>query len=304
MASICGMSDSDELTPLDLEAASALIDRALAEDRVREDVTSQAFVPADRPGVADVIARESGVLAGRPIVEAVFARLDPSCRVEGEYEDGDRFGSPAVLFTVHGPARALLGGERTALNFLRHLTGVATLTAKFVERTMATGAKVYDTRKTTPGFRELEKYAVRCGGGENHRMDLADAAMIKENHLKAAFGRTGPAAIAEAVRACKAALPEGKALYVEVENIEELEAAVEAGATVLMLDDFDLGDVRRAVRYVRGRPQPRPALEITGGVKLDVMEALASAGASRISIGALTHSAPNVDLAMKIRDTA
>ncbi|MDJ0976800.1 MAG: carboxylating nicotinate-nucleotide diphosphorylase [Planctomycetota bacterium] len=294
------MSD-DAVPALDLEDVLPLIDRALAEDHAREDVTSHAFVPADREGRAEVLARESGVLAGRPVVEAVFARLDPACRVEGEFHDSDRFGSGSVLFSVHGPVRSLLAGERTALNFLRHLTGVATLTAAFVERTMATGAKVYDTRKTTPGYRLMEKYAVRCGGGENHRMDLADAGMIKENHLQAAFGRKGPEAIAEAVRACKAALPEGKALYVEVESIEELEAAVEAGATVLMLDDFDLGDVRQAVRYIRTRPAPRPALEITGGVRLETMEALASAGASRISIGALTHSAPNVDLAMKIR---
>jgi nicotinate-nucleotide pyrophosphorylase (carboxylating) len=244
------------------------------------------------------------VLAGLPLAGPVFRSLDPDADVTCHLEDGERVAAGSRVLTVRGLARAVLSGERTALNLLCHLSGVATLTAAFVEAAMATGVRILDTRKTLPGWRALEKYAVCCGGGENHRMDLADAAMVKENHLYAAFGRTGPDAIREAVTRCKAALPEGLPLYVEVENHEELEAAASAGASVLMLDGFDLGDIRRAVKTVRGLPPPRPELEVTGGVTLENVAAFAAAGAQRISIGALTHSAPALDLHLRVRGGA
>jgi nicotinate-nucleotide pyrophosphorylase (carboxylating) len=205
------------------------------------------------------------------------------------------------VLTVTGPARAVLAGERTALNVLGHLSGVATLTRAYVEAVLATGARILDTRKTTPGWRALEKHAVRCGGGENHRLDLADAAMVKSNHLRAAFGREGPEAVREAVRRCRAALPGGTDLYVEVRTLEELDVACEEQASVVMLDNFDLGDVRRAVQRVRALPPPRPVLEATGGMRLDTVEAFAAAGVQRISVGAITKSAPAADLSLVVR---
>ncbi len=296
-------ASDDDFDPVGFDFAPflPLLEQALAEDRARDDVTVAALIEPSAQATADIVAKASGVVCGLPLVEPTFLLLDPGITVEGEYEDGDQVGAGATLMTLHGAAAALLAGERTALNVIRHLSGVATLTARFVEGTMATGTGIYDTRKTTPGWRALEKYAVRCGGGRNHRMDLADAAMIKENHLRAAYGTTGPEAIGRAVAACKAALPDGTQLYVEVESQAELEAAVEAGATILMLDEFDLSDIRRAVRYIRQRPSPRPELEVTGGVSVEAVEAYASSGVARISVGALTHSAPALDLSMKIR---
>ncbi len=297
---------SDPFDPIDFDFAPflPLVEQALEEDEAERDVTVAALIDPDKRATADIIAKEPGVICGLPLVEPTFQMLDPTVEVDGEYEDGDHAGSGATLMSVRGSAAALLSGERTALNLLRHLSGVATLTARFVEGTLATGTGIYDTRKTTPGWRALEKYAVRCGGGRNHRMDLADAAMIKENHLRAAYGTTGAEAIARAVRTCKASLPDGMPLYVEVESHEELEAAVEAGATILMLDEFDLADIRKAVHFIRSLPAPRPQLEVTGGVSTEGIEAYASSGVARISVGALTHSAPALDLSMKIRPEA
>lgn len=295
------MSDVDEPLILDPEPYLPLIDRALAEDHAREDVTATTLLAEGREVSADILAKENGIVCGITLVEPVFQRLDPTCRVETEYEDGDTIGSGSVLLTVHGPARAVLSGERIALNLLSHLCGIATLTAEYVEGTMATGARIYDTRKTTPGWRDLEKYAVRCGGGHNHRQHLADAAMIKENHLKAAYGTTGPEAIEKAVRTLRDELPDGVDLYCEVESQAELEAAIRAGATVVMLDDFDIAGIRQAVRTIHAMDPPRPQLEITGGVRLDTVEALSSTGAQRLSVGRLTHSARALDLSMQVR---
>jgi nicotinate-nucleotide pyrophosphorylase (carboxylating) len=165
---------------------------------------------------------------------------------------------------------------------------------------MATGVGIYDTRKTTPGWRLLEKHAVRCGGGRNHRQGLNDALMVKENHLYAAFGRTGPAALVEAIRRCRAAAP-GAPLYVEVEDLDELRAVAAERVDVVMLDGFELGDVRQAVKHVRGLPPPRPQLEVTGGVTLESVPGWAASGVQRISVGALTHSAPALDLSLRVR---
>lgn len=300
---------TDEFAPLDVAACRPVLEAALREDRVHEDVTTGALLAGDaarRRVRAEMLAKADGVIAGVPLVGAVFALLDDDAQVEALVDDGDQIGAGTTLLWVETTASALLRGERTALNLVQRLSGIATLAHTYAERTMATGTHIYDTRKTTPGLRQLEKYAVRCGGGRNHRLHLADAAMIKENHLVATYGQTGPAAIAQAVATCLAELDPAKRLYVEVESQEELRAAVEAAGAraadlVVMLDDFELGDLRAAVRWIRQQPAPRPTIEATGGVRTETVEALAAAGAQRISVGALTHSAPALDISLKIR---
>ena len=298
---------SNHVTELDPTPYIELLKRALDEDCATRDITSHTLVPHDGRRVrAELLCKEDGVLAGLSLVEPCFKLLDESATVELKANDGDRVGAKSTVAWVETEARALLAGERTALNGLRHLSGVATLTARFCEHTLGTGTKIFDTRKTTPGWRTLEKYAVRCGGGHNHRMNLHVGAMVKENHLVAAYGATGPDAIGRAVKTLRAELDDNTSLCVEVENQGEFEAVLEAArplsdSLVIMLDDFDLGDIRRAVKYVRALPAPRPQLEVTGGVNLKHIEALASTGVHRISIGALTHSAPALDLSLKIR---
>jgi nicotinate-nucleotide pyrophosphorylase (carboxylating) len=289
------------LPPLDVASHLPLLARALEEDRAHHDVTAAAVVPADRVVTAEVRAKAAGVLAGLPLAEPVFRALDPDATVERHAGDGDLVGAGTVVLTVRGRARAILSAERTALNLLCRLSGIATLTHAYVEATMGTGASILDTRKTTPGWRVLEKYAVACGGGVSHRMNLAEAAMVKENHLYAAFGRTGPEALREALARCRSRLPAGTPLLAEVEDQAELEAATEAGADVLLLDGFDLGAVRRAVRWIRERAPPRPEVEVTGGITLENVGAFAAAGAKRISVGAITQSAPALDLHLRVR---
>jgi nicotinate-nucleotide pyrophosphorylase (carboxylating) len=284
---------------LDPDAHLGLLDAALREDAAERDLTTEALVPADARGTAEVVCRERGVLAGLPLLPPLLRRLDPTGTVEALAQDGEEAGPGAVVARLRARSRALLAVERTALNVLRRLSGVATLTARYVEAVAGTGAKVYDTRKTTPGWRELEKHAVRCGGGENHRMRLDDAAMLKENHLLASEGTTGPAAVGRAVARLRETLPEGVPLCVEVESVEELEAALPHRPDVVMLDGFDLGDVRRAVRLVRASGEPRPLVEATGGITLENVAAFAAAGVDRVSVGALTHSAPALDLSMR-----
>ncbi len=274
---------------------------ALEEDLGNGDRTSLALVPETRPTTADLLGRASGVLSGLPFLEALVRILDPAAEVETHLEDGVALSDGVVVATVRGRARAVLGSERTALNVIRRLSGIATLTHQFVAAVAGLPVKILDTRKTTPGWRELEKYAVRCGGAENHRRRLDDAAMLKENHLLAAFGRTGPAAIAEAVRRLRANLPDAFPIYVEVENDDELAAVADERVDVIMLDGFDLAGLRRAVAYVRARRSPRPLLEATGGVTLETVRAIAETGVDRISVGALTHSAPALDLSMRHR---
>jgi nicotinate-nucleotide pyrophosphorylase (carboxylating) len=291
----------DDRTPLDPREHHDFLRRALAEDRAEEDLTAKAVVPADRRVAADIVAREPAVVAGLPLAAEAFRLLDPDASVDPKVEDGESVGAGTVVLAVEGRARAILSAERTALNLLGRLSGVATLTRAFVEAVLATGARILDTRKTTPGWRALEKYAVRCGGGENHRRDLADAAMIKENHLYAAFGRTGPEAIREAIRRCRESLPADTPLCVEVEDLAEAEAAAQAGAEVLMCDGFELGDLRRVVRMVRGLPGRRPIVEATGGVTLETVEAIAAAGIPRISVGRITKGAPSSDFSLRVR---
>jgi len=290
------------------ERVDAFLQRALDEDHAATDVTTGALVPASKEATAELTVKAPGVVCGLDLAARVLHLVDRTLRVTSLAEDGETVGAATVVLRVEGPAGSILRAERTLLNVMQRLSGVATLTAAFVEATMATGVGIYDTRKTTPGWRALEKYAVRCGGGRNHRMDLADAAMVKENHLRAAYGTTGPEAIGKAVRTLLVEVPDPLVIYVEAENQVELEAAFAAAGPlaarlVVMLDDFDIGDIRRAVNWLRAQPAPHPVLEVTGGVTLDSVEALAATGVRRLSTGALTHSAPALDMSLKILPT-
>lgn len=283
-----------------------LLRRALQEDQAICDVTSEVLVPTEARALAEIRFKQPGLVCGLPLLEPLFRLLDADAQVSCLCEDGARVAAGTVVAHVRARARAILAGERTALNLLQRLSGVATQTAEFVEAAMASGVDVLDTRKTTPGLRMLEKYAVRCGGGRNHRQHLGDAAMIKENHLQAAYGATGPEAVGHAVRALHERLAPDTPLYVEVETLEELDAALATGRSrgrnlIVMLDDFDLKGIRQAVDRLRALPPPRPLLEVTGGVTLETMGALAATGVHRISSGRITHGARALDLSLKIR---
>ena len=264
------------------------VQRALDEDIGSGDATAD-LLPADAVATARVITRESAVIAGTAWFDACFDLLDPSARVKWEYRDGDRVAANITLCTVKGLARALVSGERCALNFLQALSGTATTTAKYVEAVRGTSAMILDTRKTLPGLRIAQKYAVRCGGGGNHRIGLFDAMLIKENHI-AASGSLGGA-----VRAARERHPD-LLLEVEVENFDELHEALAAGVDRVMLDEFSIDDVRRAVAEVAGRTK----IEVSGGVNLESLPALAATGVDFISIGALTKHVRAIDLSMRI----
>ncbi len=268
---------------------SHLIDLALAEDIGPGDATSEAILPPDLCLRAHIIAKQAGVVAGLPVAEAVFRRVDPSVQFTARVSDGARVEAGTVLAEVEGPARSLLAAERTALNFLQRLSGIATLTRRFVEAVAGTRAVILDTRKTHPGWRALEKYAVRMGGGQNHRMGLYDMILIKDNHIAAA------GSITEAVRRARAARPD-LPIEVEVKNLDELREALELPVDRIMLDNFDLESIRIAVRIAAGRVP----LEVSGGVTLERVAELAATGVDYISVGALTHSAPALDISMDV----
>jgi nicotinate-nucleotide pyrophosphorylase (carboxylating) len=272
----------------------ALIDRALAEDVGEGDFTSLWTVPALREGTATVVAKAAGVIAGGEVARAVFLRVDPALDVALAAGDGSAVQPGDVVATVRGSLRSLLTAERTALNFLQRLSGVATLTRLYVGEVEGTGARVIDTRKTTPGLRLLEKEAVRAGGGANHRMGLHDMVMIKDNHIAAAGGIT---AAVEAVRRAN-----DRALRVEVETttLAEVDEALAAGVDRIMFDNMDVEQVRRAVARVGAWSGPRPETEASGGVDLHGVRAYAATGVDFVSVGALTHSAPALDLSLRV----
>jgi nicotinate-nucleotide pyrophosphorylase (carboxylating) len=267
-------------------------ERALAEDLMGGvDVTSVATVPFDQEGVADVVARAPGVVAGLPVAAAVFELVaDDDIDVRVVAADGDRVAPGDVVLSATGLTRALLTAERSALNFLGHLSGVATATRAWVDAVAGTGATVLDTRKTTPGLRVLEKYAVRCGGGCGYRMGLSDAAMVKDNHVVAAGG------VVAAYRAVRTTFPDVE-VEVECDTVEQVEAVVAAGARLVLLDNMGLDDLRRAVEVTAGRAR----LEASGGLTLDRARAVAETGVDYLSVGALTHSAPSLDLGFDLR---
>ncbi|MEU0564511.1 L-aspartate oxidase [Nonomuraea sp. NPDC005983] len=277
-------------TELDASEVDALIDRALAEDLTHAgDVTSAATVPAEQRSVADVVARADGIVAGLAVAEAVFVRLG-AARVERRAKDGERVRAGDVLMTVEGPTRGLLTAERTALNLLTHLSGVATLTGRWVEAVSGTGARVRDSRKTLPGLRALEKYAVRCGGGVNHRMSLSDAALIKDNHVVAAGG------VAEAFRAVRERYPD-LPIEVEVDRIDQLGPVLDEGAQEILLDNFTIEETAQAVQIVKNRAK----LEASGGLTLESARDVAETGVDYLAVGALTHSAQALDIALDLR---
>ena len=264
----------DALTALDQPDASA-------------DITAQ-LIPADRISTARVITREAGVFCGQPWVDEVFAQLGGEVKVEWKVQDGERLAPNQELFRLHGPARVLLTGERNALNFVQTLSGVATLTARYVAELQGTDCRLLDTRKTLPGLRSAQKYAVTCGGGKNHRIGLFDAYLIKENHILACGG------IREAITEARRLNP-GKPVEVEVESLAVLEQALAARADIVMLDNFDIPMMQEAVRLNQGRAK----LEVSGNVTLDTLAGYAATGIDFISVGALTKHVRALDLSMR-----
>ena len=273
---------------LESEAYRDLVRQALAEDRGRGDVTSAATVARGIRARGTILAKSDLVVAGLDIAAAAFRELDPRSSFEVRWGDGSRVQSGEAVAGVHGDAHALLEAERTALNFLQRLCGIATLTARFVDAAHG-GIIILDTRKTTPGFRALEKYAVRCGGGTNHRLRLDDGILIKDNHKRLA-GSLGAAA-SRAMRESG-----GLAVEVEVESLDELDEVLRTGVPRILLDNFTTYDIREAVKRVNGRAE----IEISGGVTLERIPELASTGAQYVSVGALTHSAPAADLSFEL----
>lgn len=275
--------------PLHGAALSTVIRAALLEDRAFEDVTTLATIPADAVSSAVLAARKPGVVCGGALAIEAFTQLSPHVRVETVRSDGTVVQPGDEVLRITGPSRALLQAERVALNYMMHLSGVATLTHTFVQAIAGTSARILDTRKTTPGLRQLEKYAVRCGGGRNHRMDLASMAMLKDNHLAAVGGD-----IVAAVAAVRAMLPAGTLIEVEADRRQQVERALESGADVIMLDNMALDVMRECVMLVNGGA----IVEASGGVTLDRVRAIAETGVDWISVGALTHSAPALDLGL------
>lgn len=274
------------------EAALRLIRIALAEDVGGGDATTDSAVSADRMSKARVVAKEAGVLAGLSVVETVLRELDPDAVVEAVVPDGTAVRPGQVVARVRARTRAILTGERTALNFLQRLSGVASETARFVEALEGTGMRLLDTRKTTPGMRRLEKQAVALGGGVNHRMGLWDMAMIKDNHIVAAGG------IENAVARVREAHPDLR-VEVEVTDRASLDEALEAGVDRVMLDNMSPDEMRRAISVARAHPS-RPEIEISGGVTFQSLDAIARLGADFVSVGAVTHSAPALDLSLEL----
>lgn len=277
---------------LSQEEIRRAVEVALAEDIGPGDVTTQSTVPQEALASAAIVAREPLVLAGLALAEAAFLRLAPEMRFRATASDGSRVDAKQSILEVTGPARAILTAERVALNFLQRLSGIATLTARFVEAIAGTGAAILDTRKTTPGWRRLEKYAVRCGGGHNHRMGLYDRVLIKDNHL-VALRHEPPHAIGAAVRRARARYP-GMQVEVEADTPEQVQQALEAGADIILLDNMSIEDLRTAVFLINRRAKT----EASGGVNLANVRAIAETGVEYISVGALTHSARAVDIAL------
>lgn len=263
---------------------------ALAEDVGGGDLTTVATVAPQARATATITAKAAGVICGLPIAARVFALVDPDVRFVPEVAEGAAVAPGECVARVEGPARAILTGERVALNFLQHLSGIATATAAFVRRVEGTPARILDTRKTVPGLRLLAKYAVRVGGGQNHRHGLYDGVLIKENHIAAAGG------VAEAVRRARAATPHTCRVEVEIERLDQIDEALAAGADLLLLDNVDLPTIREALRRISGRA----LVEVSGGITLEDVAQIAATGVDFISVGQLTHSVTALDLSLRL----
>jgi nicotinate-nucleotide pyrophosphorylase (carboxylating) len=281
------------IEPLPASIVDFLVAAALAEDRAFEDATTLATVAEDLRGRAVFLAKQDGVAAGFPLAEAAFRQLDPSIRFTQQVPEGTLFNTGQAIAMVEGPVRAILQAERVALNFVQRLGGIATLTHEFVDAVSGTRAVILDTRKTTPGLRAAEKYAVRRGGGTNHRADLASMAMIKDNHREA-LAREGDT-LAQGVAAIRQRSP-GIRVEVEIDSLAELEAALEAHPDWILLDNMPVPDMAEAVVRTAGRAK----LEASGGVTLETVRTIAETGVDAISVGALTHSAQALDISLEL----
>jgi nicotinate-nucleotide pyrophosphorylase (carboxylating) len=266
----------------------------LKEDIGRGDITTQATVRGGARGRGRFLAKEEFILCGLEIAEAVFAALDASIQLESRVYDGERIATGTEFARIEGPAAVLLTGERSALNLLQRLSGVATTTRSYVDRIEGTGAKVVDTRKTTPGLRALEKYAVTVGGGHNHRFGLDDGVLIKDNHIALGGG------VRRAIEMARRAVPHLMKIEVEVANESQLSEAITARADVIMLDNMSIEEIRRSVELIR-KQAPDTIIEVSGGVSLETIREKAECGVDLISVGAITHSARAVDISLKIR---
>ncbi|MCL0059348.1 carboxylating nicotinate-nucleotide diphosphorylase [Dehalococcoidia bacterium] len=271
----------------------AIVDHAIKEDLGQGDVTTDALIPTALEVRASILVKASGVLAGIEVAEIVFQQVDPSLIFERVVQDGTGMQAGSIVGVVTGKAAGILKAERVALNFLQHLSGIATETAKYVAAVAGTRARILDTRKTTPGLRLLEKYAVRTGGGQNHRQNLGDGVLIKDNHLTAL--RAGGVGLGEGVKRARANVPPHLKIEVEVDTVEQAQIALDAGADILLLDNMRTTDMRRVVELVEGRA----LTEASGGITLDNVRAVAETGVDFISIGALTHSVKALDISLE-----
>ena len=271
-----------------------VIDRALEEDLGAGDVTTSGLIPGHMTGEARLVAHEGGVLAGLPVAMAVFRRVDPSLCTAELMSDGDAIEDCETAGTVTGRLASILMAERTALNFLQRMSGIATLTSKFVDAVNGTRAEILDTRKTAPGLRALDKYAVAAGGGRNHRRNLGDGVLIKDNHIAAL--RADGAGTAKIIQIARDNSPYTVKIEIEVETVDEARAAIEGGADIVMLDNMSFSEIRDAVRMARGRC----LTEVSGGVTLDRVAEIAATGVDLISVGALTHSVKALDIGLDI----
>lgn len=274
---------------LDRAYVSRVVAAALAEDIGPGDVTTLSTIPATARSTAVLRSRVEGVVAGLPVAIEAMRQLDGAVEIEEHKQDGDAISPGDVLLTIRGRAQAVLTAERVALNFTQRLSGVATLAARYVQAVKGTGATIVDTRKTTPGLRQLEKYAVRAGGAQNHRFGLFDGILIKDNHIAAC-----PGGVAGAIQAARRGAPHSLRVEVECDTLDQVREAVEAGADAILLDNMGPDTLREAVRLVDGRA----ITEASGGIRLETVRAAAEAGVRLISVGALTHSAPSLDLGL------
>lgn len=272
-----------------------VVSAALEEDAPWGDLTSTALLPADATATADLVAREQGVFSGGEVFSAAFTVTDPTLAIELRVRDGDGFAPGDLLASVSGSARSILTAERVALNFTQRMSGIATLTAQYVRAIDGTGARIADTRKTTPGLRAFERHAVLAGGGSNHRFSLSDAVMAKDNHL--AVLQASGTDLATSLRAALRALPHTTHAVIEVDRLDQIDAVLAGGAHTVMLDNFTLEDLRAGVALIGDRA----TVEASGGVNLDTVRAIAETGVDVISVGALTHSARALDLGLDVR---
>lgn len=278
------------MSELNTLVVQEIIEKALREDIGSGDVTTEAICEPDQMGKAVIRTKEPCVIAGVLVVQMVFETLDSQLRFTSRVRDGDRLHAGQIIAELDGRLRTILTGERTALNFLQRLSGIATLTARYVEAVKDFSVKILDTRKTAPGLRILDKYAVRVGGGRNHRMGLYDGVLIKTNHIRAAGG------IVKAIERARRSAPTTLTIEVEVKNLKELQEALDAGADIIMLDNMSLEEMRQAVKITHGRA----LLEASGGVTLENVREIAATGVDFISVGALTHSVKAIDMHLEV----